>query len=279
MTGTPYLPADFQPKVLLQVDFPGSGASVQLGNTLQPSDGASEPVVTFVTEDGAGEDTYTLVSFDPDAPSRENQEFGPWRHGIWPGLKPRSVEEISSAVEKVGEQNLADKNLVQKTEEPLSPWVAPSPGQGTGYVGMCVHVRTFHLTYFTSLHRYCFALYKQTKPLLPMSEQSTLAGNERPHRRRFDVAGFAKENGLELVGFNYFLVCSKALSQTRARLLTCLLNFPGLLRSLMILCSVSLIVREPLNARAVCNVSEAVRWCPCHVIVGRRGALKTDLGA
>lgn len=235
--------------------------------------------MTFVTEDGAGEDTYTLVSFDPDAPSRENQEFGPWRHGIWPGLKPRSVEEISSAVEKVGEQNLADKNLVQKTEEPLSPWVAPSPGQGTGYVGMCVHVRTFHLTYFTSLHRYCFALYKQTKPLLPMSEQSTLAGNERPHRRRFDVAGFAKENGLELVGFNYFLVCSKALSQTRARLLTCLLNFPGLLRSLMILCSVSLIVREPLNARAVCNVSEAVRWCPCHVIVGRRGALKTDLGA
>lgn len=105
---------------------------MQLGNTLEPKDGASEPVVTFVAEEGDGGDVYTLVSFDPDAPSRENQEFGPWRHGIFPGLKPKSLETISSAVEQAGEQNLADKELVQKTEEPLSPWVAPSPGQGTG---------------------------------------------------------------------------------------------------------------------------------------------------
>ena len=104
------------------------------------------------------------------------------------GLKPASLEEISKAVETSGEQGLAGKGLVEKTQEPLSPWVAPSPGQGTGP------------------HRYCFALYKETKPLLPMSEQPTVNDNERSARRCFQVAEFAKQNGLELVGFNYFLV-------------------------------------------------------------------------
>lgn len=41
-----------------------------------------------------------------------------------------------------------------------------------------------------------------------MSEQTYVRGNGRPERRKFDVAGFAKQNGLELVGFNYFLVRS-----------------------------------------------------------------------
>lgn len=102
------------------------------------------------------------------------------------GLKPASLEEISKAVETSGERGLAGKNLVEQTEEPLSPWVAPSPGQGTGP------------------HRYCFALYKESKRLLPMSEQP-IDGNERPARRNFDVSGFAERNGLELVGFNFFL--------------------------------------------------------------------------
>lgn len=54
-------------------------------------------------------------------------------------------------------------------------------------------------------HRYCFALYKETKPLLPMEQQPTVKDNERPARRNFAVADFAEQNGLELVGFNYFL--------------------------------------------------------------------------
>lgn len=76
--------------------------------------------------------TYALLSFDPDAPSREDQKFGPWRHLILGGLKPKSLEEITSAVESSGERGLGGQGLVEKTTEALSPWVAPSPGQGTG---------------------------------------------------------------------------------------------------------------------------------------------------
>lgn len=50
LLGTPFLPANFHPKVLLQVDFPTTGATVALGNTLQAADGKEEPVVSFVAE-------------------------------------------------------------------------------------------------------------------------------------------------------------------------------------------------------------------------------------
>ncbi|KAK4057420.1 carboxypeptidase Y inhibitor [Microbotryomycetes sp. JL221] len=190
LLGTPFLPQDFHPKVLVQIDFPQTGASVQLGNELTPDQGQGDPVVSFVAAAQDPEEqqsTYCLLSFDPDAPSRENQEFGPWRHYVLGGLKPKSIEEISSAVESKGERGVANQGLVEQTESPISPWVAPSPGKGTG------------------LHRYCFALYKQPRPLKPLEEQATIKSNERPDRRKFDVASFATDNELELVGFNFFL--------------------------------------------------------------------------
>lgn len=48
-------------------------------------------------------------------------------------------------------------------------------------------------------------LYKQTKPLRNLEEQS-FKSNERIDRRNFDVPAFVAANGLELVGANYFLV-------------------------------------------------------------------------
>lgn len=42
-----------------------------------------------------------------------------------------------------------------------------------------------------------------------MEEQSTLGGNERPARRKFDAAKFALDNGLELVAVNFFLVSNR----------------------------------------------------------------------
>ncbi|KDE03930.1 hypothetical protein MVLG_05622 [Microbotryum lychnidis-dioicae p1A1 Lamole] len=168
LLGTPYFPSSFRPQVLLQVSFSSTGVSAQLGNELTPAETKETPVISFVTEDT--DLTYAVLSFDPDAPSREDQKFGPWRHLIQGGLKvkPESTE-------------------VTVIEEPLTPWAPPSPGQGTGP------------------HRYCFALYKQTQTILPMAEQSHIQGNERPERRTFKVADFAQQNGLELIGFNYFL--------------------------------------------------------------------------
>ncbi|SGY77282.1 BQ5605_C005g03595 [Microbotryum silenes-dioicae] len=179
LLGTPYFPSSFRPQVLLQVSFSSTGVSAQLGNELTPAETKETPVISFVTEVSHSNRsfgqhdtdlTYAVLSFDPDAPSREDQKSGPWRHLIQGGLKvkPESTE-------------------VTVTEEPLTPWAPPSPGQGTGP------------------HRYCFALYKQTQTILPMAEQSHIQGNERPERRTFKVADFAQQNGLELIGFNYFL--------------------------------------------------------------------------
>lgn len=123
LLGTPYIPTSFQPSVFLQLDFP-SGASVQLGNHVLPSEGVEEPIISFLAADptSTGE-SYALLSFDPDAPSRENQEFGPWRHWIVGGLKPVSVDSIAQG---------SEKPLVEKSEEALTPWTGPSPGKATG---------------------------------------------------------------------------------------------------------------------------------------------------
>ena len=50
-----------------------------------------------------------------------------------------------------------------------------------------------------------FLLYKESKPLLPIESQSTIKSNERIDRRNFDCATFVKENGLTLVGANFFI--------------------------------------------------------------------------
>lgn len=55
-------------------------------------------------------------------------------------------------------------------------------------------------------HRYIFLLYNQSKPLLPIEEQIAVKSNERIDRRKFNVAAFVEQNGLELVGANFFLV-------------------------------------------------------------------------
>ena len=78
--------------------------------------------------------SYTLVSFDPDAPSREDQSKGPWRHLVRGGFKPKSLDEISAT---------GGGSLVERTDaELLSPWVGPSPGQGTGWVSFGPWSRT-----------------------------------------------------------------------------------------------------------------------------------------
>lgn len=82
------------------------------------------------------ESLYTLVSFDPDAPSREDQQFGPWRHFVLPGLKPKSLDALPTAAAEDREavKGLSVNGLVEQTAEALSPWVPASPGAGTGSV-------------------------------------------------------------------------------------------------------------------------------------------------
>lgn len=86
------LPASFTPTLLFSVVWP-SGKEALLGNELQKEDVAEEPALSFMhmnvpAEDadsdgaGAGEATYTLALFDPDAPSRTDAKYKSFRHWV-----------------------------------------------------------------------------------------------------------------------------------------------------------------------------------------------------
>ncbi|KAG8719729.1 hypothetical protein FRC08_002155 [Ceratobasidium sp. 394] len=75
------IPKDFVPSTLLNISW--GDKQVQLGNELTKADTVNEPTITFAP---AAEDdqasTYTLAFLDPDAPSRADPEFGPFRHWV-----------------------------------------------------------------------------------------------------------------------------------------------------------------------------------------------------
>lgn len=75
------VPEDFVPATLLNVSW--GDKDVQLGNELTKTDTAEVPVITFApgAEDHP-DSTYTLALLDPDAPSRADPKFGPFRHWV-----------------------------------------------------------------------------------------------------------------------------------------------------------------------------------------------------
>ena len=195
LLGLPFIPPSFRPSAFLQVDFPSSNTSATLGNALTPSDASEPPSISFLTtemssgdeqsaaKEGKGK-SYTVVCVDPDAPSRTDHKFGPWRHYVHPGFRthPDALSEAQIKSEQGGLQ-------AQSKEEALSPWAGPGPGPKTG------------------VHRYVFLLYEE-KPGKKVEKGSTINGNEKHGRRNFDVARFAQENELTLVGINFFTVRS-----------------------------------------------------------------------
>ncbi|CAJ0950567.1 unnamed protein product, partial [Mesorhabditis belari] len=66
------------PQKLLQVSY--GGKSVALGNELTTDDVANAP--TEISFDADSKKLYTVLLTDPDAPSRENPQYGPWRHFV-----------------------------------------------------------------------------------------------------------------------------------------------------------------------------------------------------
>jgi len=61
---------------------------VKEGVILTPTQVKDQPIVSWKHEDGA---LYTLVKTDPDAPSRENPEFGEWRHWVVMNIKGNDI--------------------------------------------------------------------------------------------------------------------------------------------------------------------------------------------
>ncbi|KAK4871574.1 hypothetical protein RN001_015698 [Aquatica leii] len=97
---------DVAPKELAKVSYP-SGASVQEGNQLTPTEVKDIPIVSWTADSNT---FYTLCMTDPDAPSRKKPDFREWHHWL------------------VG--NIPGNNI--NHGETLSEYVGSGPPQGTG---------------------------------------------------------------------------------------------------------------------------------------------------
>ncbi|KAI8984196.1 phosphatidylethanolamine-binding protein [Mycotypha africana] len=110
---------DFTPSTLLGIKFP-NGEEVALGNFIKPSDSQEAPEVTFVAPDENAK--YTLLMIDPDAPSKEDPKWAPYRHWVLTNVPGNGDIKQASA---------------------LDSYLGPAPPPNTGD------------------HRYIFLLYKQ----------------------------------------------------------------------------------------------------------------------
>ncbi|KAJ3657109.1 hypothetical protein Zmor_016137 [Zophobas morio] len=109
------------PHAHLHITYP-NGKKVHLGEELTPSDVKDEPAAKW---DSNPEKYYTLVMFDPDAPSRENNTFADVKHWL------------------VG--NIQGGDL--STGDVIAEYFGSGPPKGTG------------------LHRYIFVVYQQKDKL------------------------------------------------------------------------------------------------------------------
>ncbi|CAO3699329.1 unnamed protein product [Rhizopus stolonifer] len=114
------VPEGFSSSTLLDIKYP-KGSDVALGNFIKPSDSDEAPEVNFVVPDQDSQ--YTLLMVDPDAPSKENPKFSPYRHWV--------------VVNIPGSSNLASAQHISK-------YIGPAPPPKTRD------------------HRYIFLLYKQS---------------------------------------------------------------------------------------------------------------------
>ncbi|KAI8889127.1 PEBP-like protein [Backusella circina FSU 941] len=150
---------------LLKIDYP-NGKDVALGNTLTPQETSERPNVFFVAPEQ--DDHYTLVMTDPDAPTRTDRKFGPWRHWV--------VVNIPGS----------DLGAIHNKDNQHTPYIGPGPGKDSG------------------VHRYTFLLYKQANK---NQSFEAMPHEDKPHRRTFDIKKFESDHQLELVAVNFF-TCS-----------------------------------------------------------------------
>ncbi|BGP12705.1 hypothetical protein JCM10213_008843 [Rhodosporidiobolus nylandii] len=122
LLGSSVMPRDFVPSLVVGARYPNNeyGFPVEPGETYPVQATQEQPTIAFSAEEGG---KYTLALLDPDAPSREEPKWGPFRHWLISGLKPGSPVFVE--------------------RETLTPYMGPAPPAGTGP------------------HRYVFLLYRE----------------------------------------------------------------------------------------------------------------------
>ncbi|KAF8558053.1 PEBP-like protein [Imleria badia] len=114
---------------------------------------------------------------DPDAPSRSDPKMGQWRHWVVTGLKAPALTALDTG-------DLS----ARVTRAATTPYYPPAPPHGTGP------------------HRYVFLLYQEPSVdfIIPTHAHEYKSGSK--DRAKWNVASFAEQYGLKLVGVNYVLV-------------------------------------------------------------------------
>ncbi|MCL6384591.1 hypothetical protein EXT61_23725, partial [Pectobacterium parmentieri] len=119
---------EFRPSLFFSIIFPGfstSATEITMGTTYERDRTLKEPeieVVATVPEllSGSleGNQTYTIVMTDPDAPSKQDPKFGEWRHWVTTGVKlPKAGSGVTFAA---------------KTKPASTPYEPPAPPPGSG---------------------------------------------------------------------------------------------------------------------------------------------------
>lgn len=89
---------DVAPEKVLDVNY-DSGAKVDMGNILTPTQVKNPPKVTW---DADPSTMYTLCMTDPDAPSRKDPKFREWHHWLIVNIPGNDVSKGQTMSEYVG---------------------------------------------------------------------------------------------------------------------------------------------------------------------------------
>eukprot|EP01121_Diplochlamys_sp_Union-15-3_P021193 TRINITY_DN8503_c0_g1_i1.p1 TRINITY_DN8503_c0_g1~~TRINITY_DN8503_c0_g1_i1.p1 ORF type:complete len:292 (-),score=45.13 TRINITY_DN8503_c0_g1_i1:19-894(-) len=89
----------FRPRINLNVHWPSSNRSSYFGNQLTPTETAEKPNVKYFIPTKPGQ--WTLIMFDPDAPSRDEPIYGEWLHWLIVNIPGSNVSEGKTIVDYV----------------------------------------------------------------------------------------------------------------------------------------------------------------------------------
>ncbi|KAI9838697.1 MAG: hypothetical protein M1819_005011 [Sarea resinae] len=183
---------DFHPTLLINITYPTTNTTANLGNTITPSSAQDPPTIELYTSSSSSPSSssasspatnYTLVLTDPDAPSRSDPKWSEFCHWIITNvpLSPSSSpEKVSSTEAQTAAQGLKE----------LIPYAPPAPPPKTGS------------------HRYAFLAFAPKSSQVAGAGTNLTVPSDRKNwgtgEPRHGVRQWAAENGLVPVGGNFF---------------------------------------------------------------------------
>lgn len=119
----------FQPLLTISISWPAKNATVDYGNTINPTSVQEVPIISFVDAVPGSEDKHnthpqlTLALTDPDAPSRDNPEWSQVCHWIITNVP---LDSHSSG------SNEDDFTESKHRMKEIMPYKSPGPPPKTG---------------------------------------------------------------------------------------------------------------------------------------------------